>query len=76
MLLPVELPLDRLEKVLSRMRENPGAPPASMEPPRRSSAGRPQGRDELQGFQQGGQGGALGLVGGEQGVECGVLALQ
>lgn len=71
MLFPAPIPLDRLKRVLRAMRANPGLEPASLEAGRASANG-----PRLQGLDQRGQGGALRVVGGEQGVERGVLSLQ
>lgn len=71
MLFPATIPLDRLKRVLRAMRADPGLTPAAL------ASGRVSGNGpRLQGLDERGQGGALSLVGGEQGVEGGVLPLQ
>lgn len=71
MLFPAPIPLDRLKRVLRSMRADPGLNPAA------PARGRVYGNGpRLQGLDERGQGGALRIVGREQGVEGGVLSLQ
>jgi len=76
MILPVCIPLERLERVLRAMRTDPGLTPAEFAPERVSGNVDSRTESGLQGLQQGGQGVALRLVGGEQRVKGRVFSLQ
>jgi len=68
---PASIPLNRLKRVLRAMCAGPGLAPCSFAHERVAGNG-----PRLEGLDQRGQGGALRVVSGEQGVESGVLSLQ